>query len=439
MAYVPRGSPGRAGERRQSQPRPPEEEKDAAGRNAAIVALPPVVAARVALARQRVLERRHDQGAHQAGVAKAHLGLGRMHVDVDLARIERHEQRQQRMAVARQIIGIGAAHRADQKLVAHRPAIDEQILAERIGARERRQRGEAFDRDALALRRDLDRVGAEVGAENVAEARQAPGGAGERRGIRHRRALLAGEREGDVGPAHGEAAHHLAHRLGLGAVLFEEFEPRRRGVKQVAHLDARALAERGRLRRRFHAGIDLDRPGVRLAPVARRDRKPRHRADRRQRLAAKAERRDGNKILVGELRGGVALDRQRQIGARHALAVVGDADEPPPAAVGEDVDAARAGIERVLDQFLHHARRPLHHLARGDAVDDGFGELADGHRRLGCGSVVESSGARSRANSEMANGEWGSPSPFAIRHSLFAITRTRLQSARYFIQPRCTS
>ena len=121
---------------------------------------------------------------------------------------------------------------------------------------------------------------------------------------------------------------------------------------------------------------------MRLAGVARGDREPRHGADRRQRLAAKAQRADGDEIVVGELGGGVALDRQRQVGARHALAVVGDANQPPAAAVGEHVDAARAGIERVLDQLLDHARRTLDHLAGGDAVDDGFGELADGHGRL---------------------------------------------------------
>ena len=71
-----------------------------------------------------------------------------------------------------------------------------------------------------------------------------------------------------------------------------------------------------------------------------------------------------------------------EIRPRHALAVVGDANEPPAAAVGENVDAAGAGVERVLDQLLHDARRALDHLAGGDAVDDGFGKLADGHRRL---------------------------------------------------------
>ena len=47
-----------------------------------------------------------------------------------------------------------------------------------------------------------------------------------------------------------------------------------------------------------------------------------------------------------------------------------------------------AGIERVLDQLLHHARRTLDHLAGGDAVDHGFGELANGHGDLlNCGQV----------------------------------------------------
>ena len=41
---------------------------------------------------------------------------------------------------------------------------------------------------------------------------------------------------------------------------------------------------------------------------------------------------------------------------------------PPSAAVGEDVDAARAGVDGVLHQFLDHAGRPLDHLAGGDAV-----------------------------------------------------------------------
>src|ERR1700674_2882753 len=43
------------------------------------------------------------------------------------------------------------------------------------------------------------------------------------------------------------------------------------------------------------------------------------------------------------------------------------------------LDPARASVERVLHQLLHHRRRPLHHLAGGDTVDHGFGQLTDRH------------------------------------------------------------
>ena len=169
--------------------------------------------------------------------------------------------------------------------------------------------------DALAFGRDLDRIGAEIGAEHIAEPGQPSGGARQRRGKSHRRALFAGERESDIRPAHGEPAHHLAHGFGLGAVELEEFQPRRRRVEQVAHLDAGAVAQRRGLDLGFRAGIDLDRPGMGLAGMPRRDRQPRHRADRRQRLAAEAQRADRNQIVVGKLRRGMALDREREIGA----------------------------------------------------------------------------------------------------------------------------
>ncbi len=42
-----------------------------------------------AVARQRFLQRAHQQPAHEPAVAEAHLGLCRMHVDVDLTRILR--------------------------------------------------------------------------------------------------------------------------------------------------------------------------------------------------------------------------------------------------------------------------------------------------------------------------------------------------------------
>ena len=75
----------------------------------------------------------------------------------------------------------------------------------------------------------------------------------------------------------------------------------------------------------------------------------------------------------------MAFDGEPEIGAGHALAVIVDADEAAAAAIGEDVDAPSTGIERVFNKLLDHARRPLHHFARGDAVDEAFRKLADGH------------------------------------------------------------
>ena len=77
---------------------------------------------------QRMARRADDEAAHQPGIAEAHLGLGGMDVDVHLLRRQLEEQRHHGMAVAGEEILIGAAHRALQQAVAHRPAVDEEEL-----------------------------------------------------------------------------------------------------------------------------------------------------------------------------------------------------------------------------------------------------------------------------------------------------------------------
>ena len=128
------------------------------------------------------------------------------------------------------------------------------------------------------------------------------------------------------------------------------------------------------------AVLDDELQGLRRAPRARvRISSRATERDRRQRLAAEAERRDGGEIAVGQLGRRVALDRERQVGGAHAGAVVDDADEAAAAGLDGDVDRAGAGVERVLDQLLDRRRRPLDHLAGGDAVDEQRVEAADGH------------------------------------------------------------
>ena len=83
-----------------------------------------------------------------------------------------------------------------------------------------------------------------------------------------------------------------------------------------------------------------------------------------------AERGDRLEVAVRQFGGGVPLDGEREVVRAHAPAVVDDADQPSPAGLDGDLDAARAGVERVLDQFLDGGGRALHHLAGGDAVDE---------------------------------------------------------------------
>jgi hypothetical protein len=77
----------------------------------------------------------------------------------------------------------------------------------------------------------------------------------------------------------------------------------------------------------------------------------------------------------------VALDGQRKVRLVHAAPVVGDTDQPAPAGLDRDLDRPRAGVERVLDQFLHRRSRPLDDLARGDAIDKQRIETANRHGR----------------------------------------------------------
>jgi hypothetical protein len=75
----------------------------------------------------------------------------------------------------------------------------------------------------------------------------------------------------------------------------------------------------------------------------------------------------------------MTLDRQRQFLGRDAAAVVADADQAHAAVFQIDVDPPGAGIDGVLDQFLHHRRRAFDDFAGSDLVDEGVGQLADRH------------------------------------------------------------
>ena len=146
-----------------------------------------------------------------------------------------------------------------------------------------------------------------------------------------RQAVMRGQR-GDVGQ--------------LGLVRAQEFLARRHVEKQVAHGDGRSRRESRLVAAQHFTPGDLDPRAGRFLGGAGFEQQPRHRGDGRKRLAAKPQRGDGEQVLdVAQLAGGMALEGQHGVVARHAAAIVGDADQAPAAVFHLDAKARGAGVQ----------------------------------------------------------------------------------------------
>ena len=71
------------------------------------------------------------------------------------------------------------------------------------------------------------------------------------------------------------------------------------------------------------------------------------------------------------------LERQHGIIAHHAASIICDLDQLFSARLHADLDPRRARIQSVLEQLLHHGRRPLHHFAGGDLVGNLLGKYVN--------------------------------------------------------------
>src|SRR5581483_8257111 len=185
---------------------------------------------------------------------------------------------------------------------------------------------------------------------------------------------------------HGQPLDHVGDGQFFRARRFEEFQPRRRGIEQLAHFGAGAMLARGQK----GGGTRALQPSAvhpdlgRLAALhAAGQGQPRHRADGGQRLAAETHGDNVRKIVLAirhrQLGGGMPLDRQLQIGGSHAAAVIFHHQKIGAAAGDGNSDAGGARIHGVLHQLLHRRSRPFHHFAGSDAVNGAFGKPADRH------------------------------------------------------------
>jgi hypothetical protein len=74
----------------------------------------------------------------------------------------------------------------------------------------------------------------------------------------------------------------------------------------------------------------------------------------------------------------VARERERQLVARDARAVVLHLDALDAARFEHDRDRLRARIDAVLEKLLEHRRRAFHHFAGRDLAHEKLGQNANG-------------------------------------------------------------
>ena len=94
-----------------------------------------------------------------------------MHVDVDALRIEIEEQHERRMAAMEQHVGVSLAHGMGDDAIAHKPAVDVEVLLIGLAARRRRQADPAGQPQTRGSVLDAQALLREFFAENFADAR----------------------------------------------------------------------------------------------------------------------------------------------------------------------------------------------------------------------------------------------------------------------------
>ena len=189
---------------------------------------------------------------------------------------------------------------------------------------------------------------------------------------------LKGERHFGIGQRReGQVVLDVGGLRFLGA---QKLPPRRQIEEELAHLHGGSRrAARGFDLHDLAAADDNLRPLGRVAgPLARGEGEAAHAGDAGQRLAAKTHRGNGREVFgPPDFAGGVAFQAEQRVVAAHAEAVVHHAHQAAPARLDFHRHARGLRVQRVLDQFLHHAGRALNHFAGGDLIGHLLGQQAD--------------------------------------------------------------
>src|SRR2546430_4462207 len=219
------------------------------------------------------------------------------------------------------------------------------------------------------------------------------------RGSRERGAPVVRRPEPDLRMGQRELGERAQARRELGRRRLQELEPGRGVEEEVPHLDGRPRLGGHREPLGDLATLAREARALGQAAGAARDGEARDGADRRERLAPEAERRDRLEVLVAaELGGRVPLERERQVLGRDADAVVGHPDQDGAAVPQVHRDAPGGGVEAVLHELLDRGGRALDDLARRDLVDEVIGQPPDARH-----GASDTSGGPTRSGSPRAS------------------------------------
>ena len=320
-----------------------------------------------------------DKLVYGTGITETHLGLGRMHIDVDGCRVDLQKQAVSRITATVQHVLPGFTQRMGEQFVAHETAIHIAILC--IAARPRMRWQGTVTRKTERARPGIDvaRFGQKILAENRPDTARCLA-CGQMQTV----AAIVREGEGVAGMRQRNAFDDIEAMRELGRFGFEEFAPCRGVVVEVAHFDDRSGCQCGRLRLGIRFASQT--PGMAGPRFPAGQRQAGDRSHRSERLATKTERCHPFKIIQrGKFRRGVTRQRQCQLLPGDAATVVGHPDQLDPALFQLNLQGVATRIKRVFQQFLEHRSRTFHHLARRNLADQQVGQQADdrGRTRLG--------------------------------------------------------
>src|SRR5579884_124977 len=377
---------------------------------------------------QRAADVARHPASERALVDEPDLRLARVDVDVDL--LGRHVQAEDRdrVPVLRDQRAERLREGPREERAPHHASVDEEPLARAARLRDLGRAEHAGHPRERAGGLQVQQVLDELGPQDAARARRER----LRRGPQDL-PPLEDEAEADVGRRERQPFDGLDDHRALARVRSQELAARGRVEEEVLHRDRGAVRAAGGTGG-FAPPAGDDDPRGRLRAAGTRDhRDPRDRGDARERFSPEPVRAHPREVGGrANLARREALEREGQLARGDPVAVVGDADQALARALDLNRDAARPGVEAVLDELLHDGRGPLHDLAGGDALrrarredlDRGAG-LRRRHTRsaFGGNGTILRTGASSAAGLSASPPSSGGPSSARTRERKLSASR----------------